>query len=103
MVARCMWHAHDDSVRKMQEMWTGVRPTWLCATLMQKVRISSSLRSLDVKIDLLSCLGLWPGDHCDPSVFQPYLVLSFLGGESMVLMTLVILEPVPRGSLFKNQ
>lgn len=63
----------------MQEMWTGMRPAWLCVTLMQERRISSSLRSLDVKIDLLSCLGLWPGDHCDQSVLQSYLVLSFAG------------------------
>lgn len=42
LVASCMCHAHDDSTRKMQAMWTGVRPAWLRHRMRER-RIPSTL------------------------------------------------------------
>lgn len=51
----------------------------------QEIRTSSSLRSFDVRLYLLSYLGLWldpthPGGLCDLSVRQAYYVQSLLLG-----------------------
>lgn len=103
LVARCMWHAHDDSIRKMQAMWTGVRPAWL-RHLMRERRISSSLRGLDVRLGLLSpeaVAGSTQGATVFCVVFRPRMC-SLLLGAGVVFMALGISEPIPRVSLVKN-
>lgn len=75
--------------------------------LMQEIRISSSLISLDVRLDLLSHLGLW----LDPAqvatvtwvFFRPSVCRVSCWEELMVSVTLGISEPTPRVSLFKNR
>lgn len=65
----------------MQERWTVVRPTWLCHLMRERI-ISSSLRSLGVRLGLLSHLELWlipPGGHSDLCVLRTSYV-HLLGG-----------------------
>lgn len=61
---------------------------------MQEIRISLSLRNLDVKPDLLFHLGLWP----DPT----QVATGTCWGDLFVLMTWGISEPTRRVSPIEN-